>query len=137
MTHHASDTVREFWRLMATNDFTAVGAVLADDFVLEWPQSGERLRGRERFAQMNAEYPAHGPWRFTVHRIVGGGPAAEAVSDVSVTDGVQQARVLSFFTLDAAGRVRRLVEYWPEPFAAPANRAHLMEPAAPAARTAP
>ena len=126
----AADTVHAFWRLMATNDFAAVGALLADDFVLEWPQSNERLRGRERFVQMNAEYPAHGPWRFTVHRVVGEGEA-EAVSDVSVTDGVQQARAVSFFTLDAQGRVCRLVEYWPEPSAAPANRAHLMEPLLP------
>lgn len=121
----AAEVVHEFWRLMATNDFAAVAAVLADDFLLDWPQSNERFRGAERFVRMNAEYPAHGPWRFTVHRIVGG--AAEAVSDVSVTDGVQQARVLSFFDVEG-GRVRRLVEFWPEPYPAPAQRAHLAEP---------
>ncbi len=41
----AAEAVREFWRLMGTNDFLAVGTVLADDFVLEWPQSNERIRG--------------------------------------------------------------------------------------------
>ena len=55
----AVEVVREFWRLMATNDFDAVGAVLSPEFVLEWPQSRERIRGAERFARMNAEYPAH------------------------------------------------------------------------------
>ncbi len=116
--------VREFWRLMATNDFDAVGAVLADDFVLEWPQSRERIVGAANFARMNREYPAHGPWRFTVHRVVAG--EGEAVSDVSVTDGVQHARAISFFTV-VGGKVARLVEYWPEPYAAPGNRAHLVE----------
>jgi ketosteroid isomerase-like protein len=123
-TDEATGVVREFWRLMAGNDFDAVGAVLAPDFVLEWPQSRERIRGAAAFARMNREYPAHGPWRFEVHRIVGGD--SEAVSDVSVGDGVQQARALSFFTV-AHGRITRLVEFWPEPYAAPHWRAGLAE----------
>jgi ketosteroid isomerase-like protein len=121
----AADVVREFWRLMASNDFAAVAAVLADDLVLEWPQSRERIRGAADFARMNHEYPAHGRWEFTVHRIVGGD--GEAVSDVSVTDGVQVARAISFFRV-AAGRITHLVEYWPEPYPAPGWRAHLVEP---------
>lgn len=130
LSRHASGAaalVHEFWRRMASNDFVSVGELLAEDFVLDWPQSGERFRGAERFVRMNQEYPANGPWRFRVHRVVGG--AHDAVSDVGVTDGVQQARVISFFDCDlAAGRVRRLVEFWPEPYPAPANRAHLAEP---------
>ena len=120
----AAELVREFWRLMASNDFHAVGAVLAPDFVLEWPQSNERIRGAERFALVNTEYPAHGPWVFTINRLVGGD--GEAVSDVSVSDGVQQARAISFFTV-AQGRITRIVEFWPEPYAAAANRRHLVE----------
>jgi hypothetical protein len=34
----AVDVVRHFWRLMATNDFQSVGAVLAPDYLLEWLQ---------------------------------------------------------------------------------------------------
>jgi ketosteroid isomerase-like protein len=124
----AVDTVQAFWRLMATNDFFAVAQVLAPGFVLEWPQSNERIRGAQNFAQMNTEYPVHGPWRFTVNRLVGG--QGEAVSDVSVTDGVQSARALSFFTVED-GLITRLVEFWPEPYAALANRAHLVEPIEP------
>ena len=124
MTTAAVATVRDFWALMQTNDFAAVADLLAPDFVLEWPQTKERIRGAERFVRMNAEYPAHGRWEFTVHRLVGGGD--EAVSDVAITDGVQRARAISFFET-AGGRVRRIVEYWPEPYEAPANRAHLVE----------
>jgi ketosteroid isomerase-like protein len=123
----ATAVVREFWRLMASNDFASVAGILAADFVLEWPQSNERIRGPERFVTMNAQYPAHGPWQFTVHRVVGDG--TEVVTDVSVSDGVQHARAISFFTV-AGGKVVRLVEYWPEPFAARADRAHLVEPIA-------
>jgi len=120
----AVEVVREFWRLMATNDFHSVAGVLASEFVLEWPQSKERIRGAERFARMNEEYPAHGPWKFMIDRLVG--DETGAVSDVSVTDGVQRARAISFFTV-AQGKITHLVEFWPEPYPAPTNRAHLVE----------
>ena len=121
----AAEVAREFWRLMATNQFTAVAAVLSSEFVLEWPQSGERIRGAERFARMNSEYLAEGPWRFTINRLVGG--ETEAVSDVTVTDGVQTARAISFFTV-AEGKITRLVEFWPERYPPRPDRAHLVEP---------
>ena len=98
MTANAIEVVESFWKLMATNNFRSVGLLLSDDFVLEWPQSGERIRGRDNFAAMNEQYPAHGRWEFTVNRIIGSD--VEAVSDVSVTDGVQQARAVSFFTIE-------------------------------------
>ena len=124
MIKRARVIVQEYWELMATNDFESVGSVLSDDFVLEWPQSKERIRGRINFAAMNAEYPAHGAWEFTINRLVEEG--REAVTDVSVTDGVQQARVISFFTI-RGGKIAKLVEYWPDPFDAHDNRKHLVE----------
>ena len=121
----AVEITREFWRLMATNDFSLVAAVLAPEFTLEWLQSKERIRGAEAFARMNSEYPANGPWKFTINRLVGS--EAEAVSDVTVADGVQIARAISFFSI-TQGKVTNIVEFWPEPYAAPTNRAHLVEP---------
>lgn len=120
--------VRRFWDLMATNHFERTAEVLADDFTLDWPQSGERIRGAANFARMNADYPAAGPWRFTLNRLVVQGE--EVVTEVDVTDGQTRGRAISFFTV-AAGRVRRIVEYWPDPFPAPAHRVHLTEPIAP------
>jgi ketosteroid isomerase-like protein len=119
--------VREFWRLMSSNAFEAVASVLADDFVLEWPQSNERIRGAANFARMNAEYPASGRWQFRLNRLVASG--SEVVTQVSVTDGAQTAEPISFFTVER-GKIRRLVEYWPEPFAPASNRSHLTEPIA-------
>lgn len=109
---------------MASNDFDSVAEVLHGEFVLEWPQSGERIRGARNFALVNREYPAAGPWTFTVHRIVAG--QAEAVSDVTVSDGVVTARAVSFFSITAA-KIERIVEFWPEPFGPQANRARLVE----------
>lgn len=124
MSTSAVEVVEEFWRLMKSNDFRSVGSVLADEFVLEWPQSNERIRGRDNFAAMNEEYPAHGRWEFSINRIVGSD--REAVSDVSITDGVQKARAISFFTI-RAGKISRLVEFWPETMEAADNRRHLVE----------
>jgi ketosteroid isomerase-like protein len=121
----AIEVVREFWRLMASNDFKSVQTVLAPTYVLEWPQTNERIRGAERFAQMNAEYPASGPWLFHINRIVAS--ECEATSDVSVTDGVQSARCISFFTL-VDGKITKQVEFWPEPYTPPSGRKHLVEP---------
>lgn len=121
----AEDTVREFWRLMASNDFQSVGQVLSSGFVLEWPQSNERIRGADNFTRMNAEYPAHGPWTFELKRLVAG--PVEVVTQVAVTDGIQHAEAISFFEV-ADGRITRLVEYWPAGYPAPPGRAHLTEP---------
>jgi ketosteroid isomerase-like protein len=109
---------------MNTNDFRSVGRLLHDDFLLEWPQSGERIRGAENFAAMNERYPAAGPWRFTVNRIVAG--AASGVSDVTVTDGERVDTAVTFFEL-RDGRIWRMIEYWPEPFAPAGWRKALVE----------
>jgi len=125
MRDEALKIVGKYWVLMNSNDFRSVGAMLSDDFVLEWPLSNERIRGRDNFASMNQEYPAHGRWQFTINQMIG--DATQAVTDVSVTDGVQKARVISFFTIEE-GRISRVVEFWPAKYEAPPNRKHLVEP---------
>lgn len=116
--------VREFWRLMSTNQFDSVKQILADDFILDWPQSQERIHGPENFARMNSEYPTQGRWSFHINRLI----ASEnsVVTQVSVTDGQQSGEPISFFTI-ANGKIAHLLEYWPEPFPPAANRSHLTE----------
>jgi ketosteroid isomerase-like protein len=124
MSETAIEIVHKFWETMQTNDYRAVGEYLSEDFVLEWPQSKERLHGRENFTQMNEEYPTHGRWNFIVNRIIGN--ETEAVSDVSVSDDAVRARAITFFTAHN-GKIVRMVEYWPEEYPAPENRRHLVE----------
>lgn len=124
MAGPAAEIVHAFWKRMESNDFHWAAELLADDFVLDWPQSDERIRGRAAFAAVNSEYPSHGRWQFGVNRVVG--DDEEAVSDVSVTDGVQRARAISFFTV-RDGRIVAMTEFWPESYDPPANRSHLVE----------
>jgi len=124
MTLSAIELVQEFYRRMNSNDFQAAAELLSEDYILEWPQSGERIRGRANFVAVNVEYPAYGSWRFTVNRIVAS--ATEVVSDVSITDGMQAARAITFHTVQA-GLIIKQVEFWPENYPAPENRRHLVE----------
>src|ERR1700689_761032 len=59
------------WAASDANDFEVEHQIYREDAVLEYPQSGERIRGRSniqasRFAQPNKK-------RFTVRRILGAG----------------------------------------------------------------
>ena len=118
------EVIEQFWETMKTNDFRAVGELLHDNYVLEWPQSGERVRGRENFVAINEKYPAHGRWKFNVHRILAEGD--QAVSDVDVTDGVVHARVITFSTIQD-GKILHQTEFWPDPFEPAAWRAQWVE----------
>jgi len=116
--------LEEFWAAMQTNDFQAAGEFLHDDYVLEWPQSGERIRGRANFVAVNENYPVHGRWEFTVHRILADGD--EVVSDVGVTDGVISGRAITFSTI-REGKIFRQIEFWPDPFEPAGWRADWVE----------
>jgi ketosteroid isomerase-like protein len=109
---------------MQANDWRAAGELLHDEYVLEWPQSGERVRGRENFVAVNANYPAAGRWSFVVHQLVAEGDTA--ATEVSVTDGAVVARALTFSTV-RDGRIVRQREYWPDPFVAAEWRARWVE----------
>ncbi len=120
----SKQVVERFWMVMQTNDFKAVGELLHDEYVLEWPQSGERIRGRGNFVAVNENYPAHGRWEFSVHRIIGEGD--QVVSDVGVIDGVITARVITFSTI-RDGKILHQIEFWPDPFEPAAWRTEWVE----------
>ncbi|WP_399885743.1 nuclear transport factor 2 family protein [Streptomyces sp. BBFR51] len=104
-------TVREFWARMQARDWAGLGALLADDLVVEWPVSAERIVGRADFVSVNAEYPEG--WSIEVIRVVADGETV--VSEVEVpheTMGVH--RVVSLWTV-RAGRITDGREYWTQP----------------------
>lgn len=116
--------VEQFWEAMKTNDFRAAAAWLHEEYVLEWPQSGERVRGRENFIAVNEHYPAAGRWQFDVRRLIA--VEQEVVTEVQVTDGVLVACAITFSKVHA-GKIVHQTEYWPDPFAAAPWRAPWVE----------
>lgn len=121
---NSKQIIENFWATMETNDFYAVAQLLHDQFLLEWPQSGERIRGRDNFAALNTKFPAEGKWRFTINHIAADGNLV--VSDVTVTDGKRVDRAITFSTV-RDGKIYKQVEFWPEPFEAPKWRAKWVE----------
>lgn len=121
---NSKQIIENFWASMAANDFYATAQLLHDDYILEWPQSGERIRGKDNFAAVNTNYPAEGKWQFTINHIVAEGDLV--VTDVSVTDGKRQDRTITFSTI-RDGEIWKQVEFWPEPFEAPPWRAQWVE----------
>src|SRR6185437_15550773 len=120
MSAQTRQLIERYWQTMNSNDFRAVGELLHDDFVLDYPQSGERIRGREHNALINERYPSPGPWSFVVERLLVSDVGA--VSDVRVRGAEVEARAISFFEV-RDGLIWHITEYWPDPFEAPDWRA--------------
>lgn len=123
-TDESKQVVLGFWAAMQSNDFKAAGEFLHDDYVLEWPQSGERVRGRSNFVAINENYPANGRWEFMIHQLIAEGE--QVVSYVGVTDGDIFATVVTFSTV-RQGKIWRQTEFWPDPFEPAAWRAEWVE----------
>ncbi len=52
---------RELWSAIGNGDWDAAAALLHDDFVQEWPQSGERIVGRDNALAINRNFPGGTP----------------------------------------------------------------------------
>ena len=105
-----SKAVEAFWDRMQARDWKGLGELLAEDLVVEWPVSGERIEGRENFVRINAEYPEG--WAIKVLRIVTDGEVV--VSEVEVPhDAMGVHRVVSFWTV-RGGTIVDGREYWTE-----------------------
>lgn len=104
-----------------------------DDFVQEYPQSGERFRGRDRIAEMNASYPEQtgtSP-KATLRRILKPGQAWIIEGTIDYGDGTPVSAI-SIIEMGSDGKVARQTDYFANPFEAPAWRsqyAEKMEPA--------
>src|SRR5689334_5140278 len=89
--------LEQFWAAMNTNNFKFAGTWLHDNYVLDWPQSGEHIRGRDNFVLINENYPSGGRWQFAIERLVA--DENGVATDVTVTDGLTKARVVTFSQL--------------------------------------
>ena len=110
------------WTASDANDFEAEHEIYREDAVLEYPQSGERIRGRHNIQASRVAQPSSK--RFRVRRIVGTGDLW--VTEFILTyDGRPSYTVSVMEFLD--GRVARETQYFAEPFEPGPSRAHLVE----------
>jgi ketosteroid isomerase-like protein len=110
--------IEEHWRASESGDIGTEHAIYADQAILTYPQSGERFRGRTTIAAQRGGHPADR--HFTVVRIAGAGDLW--VSECTITyDGAPTHSVSIMEFTD--GLVSREVQYFADPFPAPASRA--------------
>jgi ketosteroid isomerase-like protein len=122
MTRSPGALARELWRLFDDGRFAEVAALLAPDFVCEWPQTAEVFVGAANFIAVQENYP--GRWRCAVEHLIESG--SQAVTRTRVSDGRTHTFALSFFEA-RDGRIRRLTEFWADPYAPPPGRARWAE----------
>jgi SnoaL-like domain len=121
------DTIRSaldrHWAASDADDFDAEHEIYREDAVLEYPQSGERIRGRRhiqasRFAQPNQKH-------FKVRRIVG-------ADDLWVTEFVLTYDGKPSYTVSimefSDGKVARETQYFSDPFPPGPSRVQWVEP---------
>src|SRR5437660_9383077 len=112
--------LQRHWDASDASDFKVEHEIYRDDAVLDYPQSGERIRGRHniqesRFVQPNQK-------RFTVRRIIGGG-------NLWVTEFVLSYDSIPSYVVSIMefreGRVAHETQYFADSFDPAPSRSHL------------
>jgi hypothetical protein len=112
----------QHWAASDANDFETEHRIYLEDAVLEYPQSGERTRGRSNIQNQRAGQP--NKKRFSIRRIIGSG-------ELWVTEFILTYDNKPFYTVSImefkGDKVARETQYFADPFVAPAFRAQWVE----------
>lgn len=116
----------EFEKVLKSGDFAKLSQLTqehaTDDFVQEWPQSGERLT-KEASQRLSTAYPEMTGTTpaFTYKRMLGGGDVFVIEGTIDYGDGIPVSYVGIGEVRD--GKVSKMTEFFANPFPAPAWRA--------------
>jgi hypothetical protein len=110
------------WDASDVSDFVVEHEIYHEDAVLDYPQSGERLRGRHNIQESRAVQPNQK--RFTVRRMIGSGDLWITEFVLSY-DGVPSYVVSIMEFRD--GLVAHETQYFADRFEPGPSRAHLVE----------
>ena len=112
----------QHWAASDANDFVTEHLIYLEDAVLDYPQSGERTRGRRNIQGQRASQP--NKKRFSIRRIIGRG-------DLWVTEFILTYDGKPSYTVSImefrGDKVARETQYFADPFVAPAWRAQWVE----------
>jgi SnoaL-like protein len=114
--------LQRHWAASDANDFATEHHIYRTDAILEYPQSGERIRGRANIAASRAAQP--NAKRFTVRRVLGGGDLW--ISELVLTYDGQPFYVVSIMEFED-GEVVRETQYFGDPFEPGPSRAQWVE----------
>jgi hypothetical protein len=112
----------QHWAASDANDFETEHLIYHEDAVLEYPQSGERTRGRRNIQGQRASQP--NKKRFYIRRIIGGGDLW--VTEFMLTYDGKPSYTVSIMEFSSI-KVARETQYFADPFVAPASRDQWVE----------
>jgi hypothetical protein len=120
----AGQVAEAVWRALGAGDWDAASRYLHGDFVQEWPQSGERIVGRDNALAINQNFPGGLPtMRF--RRTLAGGDLAVLEVELTYADG---SRYLAVSVLELHdGKIVKETDYFAQPFQAPQWRAQWIQ----------
>jgi len=110
------------WAASDANDFEVEHEIYREDAVLDYPQSGERIRGRHNIQESRTVQP--NKKRFTVQRMIGSGDLW--VTEFILTYDGKPSYTVSIMEFKG-DKVARETQYFADPFVAPAFRAQWVE----------
>ncbi len=98
-----------------------------EDFVDEWPQSGERIRGQENIRAITDNYPQMTGTepKMKLRRMLGEGNLYVAEGTIDYGDGTPVSYV-GIAELEN-GKIKKMTEYFANPFPAPEWRSQWVE----------
>jgi ketosteroid isomerase-like protein len=112
------------WRTLEAGDWDAAADLLHEDFVQEWPQSGERIVGRDNAIAINQNFPGGLPtMRF--RRTLAVGDLAVLEIELTYADGSRYLGVSVIELRD--GKIAKETDYFAQQFQAPQWRAQWVE----------
>src|SRR5215469_9786845 len=112
----------QHWAASDASDFETEHLIYHEDAVLEYPQSGERTRGRRNIQGQRASQPSKK--RFAIRRIIGGGDLWVTEFILTYDDKPSYTVSIMEFRDD---RVARETQYFADPFEASPARAQYVE----------
>jgi hypothetical protein len=112
----------QHWAASNADDFETEHRIYHEDAVLDYPQSGERTRGRSNIQSQRASQP--NKKQFTVQRIIGSGDLW--VTEYILTYDAKPSYTVSIMEF-SGDKVARETQYFADPFVAPAFRAQWVE----------
>ena len=114
--------LQRHWDASDASDFAREHEIYREDAVLDYPQSGERIRGRRNIQESRTVQPSNK--RFAVRRIVGSG-------DLWVTEFVLTYDGIPSYAVSIMefreGLVANETQYFADRFDPGPSRAHLVE----------
>ena len=114
--------LQRHWDASDANDFEVEHEIYREDAVLDYPQSGERIRGRRNIQESRTVQP--NKKRFSVRRMIGGGDLW--VTEFVLTYDGTPSYVVSIMEF-REGHVARETQYFADRFDPGPSRAHLVE----------